>query len=345
MKKTSNILNLYVLLLMCINSFAYDFGGFSVSNNGETIITGPLRKETAFLMQESKGMCAYTWSNETNDWLSTICTGKSINDVGLSPSGKYIVIIDYTPPEKTYETAIQYFNLYNSEKQLIALYDNIYMYSFSSNEKYLAMSIVDYGTEKDIITDTVLLDISTKQSYSLGKQASVMSWAKHDGKLYYIEVSDTNTVFCYDTETKETKATPYKGLYFSSDGKYYYNITHGEITIFRTVDNECIFNNNAKNTYSNGITGADWLCDNVIVFFLGKKHKDIFGRTAPHYGVATLNLSTHYMCYFPVSYCIGLDKQNKRLVSFNEGKIYYSNIDSILLNESNSEPCIEISFP
>jgi hypothetical protein len=69
----------------------------------------------------------------------------------------------------------------------------------------------------DPATDT------TKKVYSAGYD---LSWAEFDGNLYIWQCTDGPTkVFRYDPRKETTTGTPYAGVYFSPDGKYYFHMT------------------------------------------------------------------------------------------------------------------------
>jgi len=63
-----------------------------------------------------------------------------------------------------------------------------------------------------------------------------VNWSDHDGNIY---IAGYDKVVQYDVAKRASKIVPYKGIYFSKDGKYYANkTTENSLSgIYRTSDN------------------------------------------------------------------------------------------------------------
>ena len=63
-----------------------------------------------------------------------------------------------------------------------------------------------------------------------------LNWSEHDGNIY---VTDHRDVFRYNPKTGKGEIIPYKGIYFSPDGKYYVRTgIESPASLYRTYDNK-----------------------------------------------------------------------------------------------------------
>jgi len=63
-----------------------------------------------------------------------------------------------------------------------------------------------------------------------------VNWSAHDGNIYY---TDYDKVFQFNVKASKGEIVPYKGIYFSPDGKYYVGTPYevGTNYLYRTSDN------------------------------------------------------------------------------------------------------------
>lgn len=70
---------------------------------------------------------------------------------------------------------------------------------------------------------------------TLGLGVMDLNWSEHDGNIYVYGVK----VYRYNVKAGRSEIVPYKGIYFSADGKYYiYAPSEGGANIYRTEDNQ-----------------------------------------------------------------------------------------------------------
>lgn len=82
------------------------------------------------------------------------------------------------------------------------------------------------------------LNTKTKTKINTLKTACKdINWSPHDGNIY---VQGYNRVFRYNVAKGTGEIVPYKGIYFSADGKYYSSTSTEDswATIYRTCDNK-----------------------------------------------------------------------------------------------------------
>lgn len=77
----------------------------------------------------------------------------------------------------------------------------------------------------------------TKTKIDVGKMRDYDPvWSMHDGNIYF---DDFSKVVRYNVSKRQVQAVPYKGIYFSPDGKYYTDTPNeGYSKIYRTSDNK-----------------------------------------------------------------------------------------------------------
>jgi len=86
-----------------------------------------------------------------------------------------------------------------------------------------------------------IYDFKTKTKKSVSAMADDINWSEHDGNIYVFQnIYMKPTVYRYNPIRGEIENTPYRGIYFSSDGKYYSNQPFEEYPskLFRTSDNK-----------------------------------------------------------------------------------------------------------
>ena len=62
-----------------------------------------------------------------------------------------------------------------------------------------------------------------------------INWSEHDGNIY---ITNNQYVYLYDVKKGKGDIVPYKGIYFSPDGKYYCDYEMASSNIYRTSDNQ-----------------------------------------------------------------------------------------------------------
>jgi len=77
-----------------------------------------------------------------------------------------------------------------------------------------------------------------KKIDTLGLGVMDINWSEHDGNIYVYG----NKVYRYNVKSGKTEIVPYKGIYFSPDGKYYiFAPSEGGASIYRTEDNQLMY--------------------------------------------------------------------------------------------------------
>ena len=61
-----------------------------------------------------------------------------------------------------------------------------------------------------------------------------LNWSEHDNNIYFLTYP---SILRYNAAKAKIEEVPYKGIYFSSDGKYYAETSMGGSHIYRTADN------------------------------------------------------------------------------------------------------------
>jgi len=84
-----------------------------------------------------------------------------------------------------------------------------------------------------------LYDFNSKAKKQISKMDPPyidLNWSEHDGNIY---ITDYRDVVRYNPRTGKSGIVPYKGIYFSPDGKYYVSIGIEEPShLYRTCDNK-----------------------------------------------------------------------------------------------------------
>lgn len=90
-----------------------------------------------------------------------------------------------------------------------------------------------------------VFDIKTNKKHKIAENGYDVFWSEHDGNIY---VTNFFQVFRYDVKKEAGEVVPYKGIYFSPDGKYYCegNYEGNPSYIYRTADNKPIEEWNKK---------------------------------------------------------------------------------------------------
>jgi len=77
-----------------------------------------------------------------------------------------------------------------------------------------------------------------KKIDTLGLGVMDLNWSEHDGNIYVYG----NKIYRYNVKSGKTEIVPYKGIYFSPDGKYYiFAPSEGGASIYRTEDNQLMY--------------------------------------------------------------------------------------------------------
>lgn len=205
--------------------------------------------------------------NQSKSKISSIESSNSIiKNVSVSPKGKYIAFIDCPKDVKTSNK--NSLKIYSSEGELLHfINDDVRKYSWNANDENIALiSGANYEGGIGFSPENVIIyNLGKKSKESLGGMmkeygAYDVAWSPDNSKLY-IKTLKKYSVFQYDISTKTLVLTNFNDIYFSPDGKYYYQKRNFEINkdfaVFNATTNEKIkldstisrLNNLNKNEY------------------------------------------------------------------------------------------------
>ena len=217
-----------LIMIICLYSFVFAL-------NAQTTIDGKLAKAKArvekevkfevnsvkikkkgyyFYINDKPGMY-FTLSPDRNK-ISFIEEGKSIekkNDDGtLSVSGE----------EGRKLTVLDNLGI------MLGQINDAREYCWSPDSSKIAVIVGTYDPNAEIgfmPKSLVMYEINSKTYINIDKPFMHVFWSKHDNCIY-LEQMKTGKVTKLNPETKVMEETSYHGIYFSPDGKYYYDMPY-----------------------------------------------------------------------------------------------------------------------
>lgn len=166
-----------------------------------------------------------------------------LSDITPSPDGRIVAFIEHwwqenVPAEKanymdrrytnareivTYYYENQKLMLITAEGQFIQAIDRVRRYVWSPDGAKIAYITGNYTEDYPGFrtTGTWIMDFASDTAQKICETGYEVEWARFDGNVY-IDTYDDRGVLKYDPRSSKLEPTPYKGIYFSDDGKYYY---------------------------------------------------------------------------------------------------------------------------
>jgi len=332
-----------VFILLILSGVAHAYEGFAATADGHSIVAGGARFSYRTNSQDSDWLWLQKWSEQEDAWTPFLSTGKPIAEVEISPSGKYILVTDFTRKDNPNDIPDYTLHIYTSDKKHIASFPDICDVVFSPDELQVAMIVGKYQDGPYIPQHIIIYNFETKESRTIDHEANEIWWAHHDGNIY-LKGRGFAPAYCYDVKNREIILTEYKGVFFSPGGTYYFNCFEDVIQILRTKDNVCIMDNEKTLDYKGGIYKAEWFNDEIIVFRHAPKLIDEKGEASYNFVTEILNLSKNTACLLPIENPIGMDKKNERIIYLEAGKIHFWNIQDILSDMDKSDFCRTVTL-
>ncbi len=176
------------------------------------------------------GTALYIYKNDSSknvfEETNWICQN---NNIKSTPDGSYLGAIARTRELVKDEKGNEYIGhmllIFNPAGKLLKTLPNVIQFAWSPDCKQIV-----YIEAKGDLEDYYYLIPKTLKTYQIvtdkiisfypGGYADI-AWANHDSMIYY---TDLHNVYKINPHNKEKVKVDYHGIYFSSDGKYYFNL-------------------------------------------------------------------------------------------------------------------------
>lgn len=265
----------YGCLLIGISFLTMAFQKILITPEGiayETLKSKEGLQSTFKYNSHTKNIATY---NDDVSPLSLDCTG---NKIAFIKSSKLLnqesKAVDYS---YKYELVI----IDAKSNSSIVSFDNGYYFAFSPKGNAIAYAtnypgkFQGHNPPVDYQKGVWIYDFnskSKKQIGTLGLDPIDINWSEHDCNIY---IADYDKTMRYNVINGKSEIVPYKGIYFSADGRYYANMaTENTISkIYKTADNremtewEKMINESAKSTFANLVFVSRKM--NSFVFYFG----------------------------------------------------------------------------
>lgn len=165
-------------------------------------------------------------------------------DMSLSPSCRLVAFLEDNGEDEGYD--LKLVSLEGREEMTIP---NVQTYTWGGTEATGDLIAYTTGTDYEgglgfLPKGTWLLDVRTKSRHEIHPGGFYAAWSVFDRSFYiwqlhFVNVEPNTEVQRYNVQRKELERTPYKGIYFSPDGRYFYNppFDGGPFQVFTREDN------------------------------------------------------------------------------------------------------------
>ena len=217
--------------------------------------------------------------NQNNEKKGDIKSSYYIRNIEISPAGNHISYIKVHPYIKPADLEVpnSFKILSSSGKDLHTLNENVRKYVWSNSGNHIAFITgkyyeggIGYSPEKVIIYD---VNNNTKEVVKEKIGAYEIAWSPDDSKLF-IKIKYQSAVLEFNMSDKTLSSTEFKDIYFSPDGKYYYQkrnvMMYRKFAICDANSNAKIDNNLNINDYFDNWEPFDYV--EIIGWAPGKKH-------------------------------------------------------------------------